>query len=207
MVQRNTEGQQRSLAGMSRREGAAISPGIGGSGTHNIQTGLPGNLMSPKDLATVPAEAAVVGEQYLVFTLLERELAIKAEYIQSVERLADVTPVPNVASWITGVINLRGSIASVVDLRAFLDMEVLPHSPRTRLLAVKYNEMVICLVVDSVSEMVPVPPTAINGNLRQAYIPQWLAPYAAGSAVIGKRQIVLLDAARLLFSDKMQHFS
>ena len=85
----------------------------------------------------------VAGEQYLVFSLLEREFALKAEYIQGVERLVDVTSVPNVASWVRGVINLRGSIASVVDLRAFLDMEQLPYSPRTRLLSVQYNEMVI----------------------------------------------------------------
>jgi len=171
--------------------------------THSFQ----GNMISPRELANVPAEIVVVGEQYLVFSLLECELAIKAEHIDGVERLADVTPVPNVASWISGVINLRGSIASVVDLRAFLGMERLPLNPRTRLLSVKYNEMVVCLAVDSVSEMIPIPPSAINGNIRQANVPQWLASYASGSALVGNRYIILLDTARLLFSDKMQHYS
>jgi len=86
-------------------------------------------------------------------------------------------------------------------------MERLPFNPRTRLLSVKYNEMLICLVVDSVSEMIPIPQSAINGNVRQASIPQWSASYAAGSALVGNRYIILLDAARLLFSDKMQHYS
>src|SRR6266571_8410737 len=149
-----------------------------------------------------------VGEQYLVFSLLERECALKAEHIQGVERLVDVTAVPNVAPWVRGVINLRGSIASVVDLRSFLDMEQLPYNPRTRLLSVHYNEMVICLVVDGVSEMVPIPDAAITSvSTRQANIPPWVAPYVSGSALLGKRVIVLLDAARLLFSDKMQHYS
>jgi purine-binding chemotaxis protein CheW len=66
---------------------------------------------------------------------------------------------------------------------------------------------VICLVVDSVSEMIPIPPNTINGNLRQANIPQWLAPYVSGSALVGTRIIILLDAARLLFSDKMQRYA
>src|SRR5258708_38505478 len=66
---------------------------------------------------------AVTGEQYLVFSLADRELTVKAEQVQGVERLADFTPVPNIASWVKGVINLRGSIASVVDLRMFLDLE------------------------------------------------------------------------------------
>jgi purine-binding chemotaxis protein CheW len=150
---------------------------------------------------------AVAGEQYLVFSLLECECAFKAEHIQGVERLIDVTPVPNVAPWVSGVINLRGSIASVVDLRMFLDMEPLPYNPRTRLLSVQYNEMVICLVVDGVSDMTPIPASAItNISARQTNIPQWAISYASGSAVLDRRVIVLLDAARLLFSDKMQRY-
>src|SRR5258706_8009703 len=150
---------------------------------------------------------AVAGEQYLVFSLLECECALKAEHIQGVERLADVTPVPNVAAWISGVINLRGSIASVVDLRVFLGLERLPYNPRTRLLSVDCNDMVICLVVDSVSDMVPIAQSAIHAVSRQASVTHWIAPYASGSVFLGKRFIVLLDAARLLFSDKMQHYS
>ncbi len=149
----------------------------------------------------------VEGSQYLVFSLVEHEFAFKAEHVQGVERLIDVTPVPNVASWIRGVMNLRGSIASVVDLRAFLDMEQLPYSPRTRLLSVQYNEMVICLVVDGVSEMLSIPPAAItNVSTSQTTIPRWAAPYASGSVSLGIRVIVLLDAARLLFADKMQRY-
>lgn len=149
----------------------------------------------------------VISEQYLTFTLLDREFAFKAEHIQGVERLVDVTPVPNVTSWIRGVINLRGSIASVVDFRSFLDMEQLPYNPRTRLLSVHYNEMVICLVVDGVNEMIPIHPTAITSiSVRQTAIPQWAIPYASGVALINKRAIVLIDAARLLFSEKMQRY-
>lgn len=149
----------------------------------------------------------IISEQYLTFSLLDREFAFKAEHIQGVERLVDVTPVPNVTSWIRGVINLRGSIASVVDFRSFLDMEQLPYNPRTRLLSVHYNEMVICLVVDGVSEMIPIHPTAITSiSVRQTSIPQWAIPYASGVALVDKRVIVLIDAARLLFSEKMQHY-
>lgn len=162
----------------------------------------------PDGVATATAPVATPGDQYLVFTLLDREFAFKAEQIQGVERLVDVTPVPNVASWVRGVINLRGSIASVVDLRAFLDMEQLPYNPRTRLLSVQYNEMVICLVVDGVSDMVPISPaTVADVNARGASVPRWAVPYAAGCAQLDRRAIVLLDAARLLFSDKMQHYA
>src|SRR6266851_1472321 len=173
MAQRDTGRlSQSTVDGLQRQKDIATVRPLGS----NMRS-LSGNVISPGELPNVQAEAVVVGEQYLVFSLLECELALKAEHIDGVERLADVTPVPNVASWISGVINLRGSIASVVDLRSFLGMERLPFNPRTRLLSVKYNEMVICLVVDSVSEMIPIPSSAINGNVRQASIPQWLASY------------------------------
>ena len=207
MVQRDRERlSQSAVDGLQRQRDITTVRTLGGNLQSNARS-LPGNIISPGELPNMQSEAVVVGEQYLVFSLLECEVALKAEHIDGVERLADVTPVPNVASWISGVINLRGSIASVVDLRSFLGMERLPFNPRTRLLSVRANEMVICLVVDSVSDMIPIPPNAINGNARQANIPQWLASYASGSALIGNRYIILLDAARLLFSDKMQHYS
>ena len=149
---------------------------------------------------------AAIGEQYLVFTLADRELAVKAELVQGVERLAELTPVPNVVPWVKGVINQRGSIVSVVDLRTFLELEQVPYTPRTRLLALQCNEMVICLVVDGVSEMLPIPATAINGNVRQTTIPPWAAPYATGGALLTSRVMVILDVARLLFSEKMQRY-
>jgi purine-binding chemotaxis protein CheW len=180
----------------------------GATGSNRLDNQISNVVNAARALAgaanSSPVESAAVGEQYLIFSLLDREFALQAAYVQGVERLADVTSIPNVASWVAGVINLRGSICSVVDLRAFLDQEKLPFNPRTRLLSTKYNEMLICLVVDSVSEMVPIAPHAVDPTTRS--IPQWVASYASGVATVGKRQVILLDAARLLFADKMHHY-
>jgi purine-binding chemotaxis protein CheW len=90
----------------------------------------------------------------------------------------------------------------------FLGLEELPSTPRSRLLSLQYNEMVICFVVDGVSEMHPIPANAVvTGNARQAVMPSWAVPYATGSAFLANRAVVLLDVARLLFSDKMQHYA
>lgn len=164
-------------------------------------------MVRPEGTAASESIVREVGEQYLVFTMDDRDLAIRAEQVQGVERLADVTVVPNVVSWVKGVMNLRGSIASVVDLRMFLELEQVPYTPKTRLLSLQYNEMVICFVVDGVSEMLPIQEAAISaGNMRQATIPHWAVPYAAGIALVAARAIVLLDVPRLLFSEKMQHY-
>ncbi|MEO7020924.1 MAG: chemotaxis protein CheW [Ktedonobacteraceae bacterium] len=186
---------------LQRNAGPQSQTGLAAPGHTEGARGEPHSLPAP----SVPAEKTVVGEQHLVFSLLDREFALQAEYIQGVERLADVTVIPHVASWVAGVINLRGSISSVVDLRTFLEREKLPYNPRTRLLSVKYNEMLICLVVDSVSEMVPIAPNTIDSTMHD--IPSWVVSYASGMAMVGKRRVILLDAARLLFADKMHHYS
>ncbi len=150
---------------------------------------------------------AVAGEQYLVFSLADYELAVKAELVQGVERLGEITSVPNVVPWVRGVINLRGSIVSVVDLRMFLGLEGVSYTPRARLLLLQCKEMVICLIVDGVSEMLPIPASVIiNGNVRQA-IPMWASPYASGSALLANRLMVILDVSRLLFSEKMHQYA
>ena len=212
MLQPNAKQQSQSIGSPGRDGGSGyLGRGSGGPASFPqaplVMDARLSNSISPSGLPSGQSEIAAVGEQYLVFTLLEQEFALNAEHIQGVERLADVTPVPNVAAWIRGVINLRGSIASVVDLRVFLGLERLPYNPRTRLLSVDCNDMVICLVVDSVSDMVPIAQSAIKAVSRQASVTHWIAPYASGSVLLGKRFIVLLDAARLLFSDKMQHYT
>ncbi len=148
-----------------------------------------------------------VGEQHLLFSLADQEFALRAELVQGVERLADLTPVPNVAPWVKGVMNLRGSIVSVVDLRLFLDLDQLVYSPQTRLLSLQANDMMICVVVDGVSEMVQIPTTAIvSSNSRQASVPPWAAQYVTGTALLEKRIAIILDVVRLLFSEKMHQY-
>ena len=150
---------------------------------------------------------AVVGEQYLIFSLADQKFAVKAEQVQGVERLMDLTPLPNVMPWVRGVMNLRGSIVSVVDLRMFLGLDQLPYTPQTRLLSLQYNEMLICMIVDGVSEMVPLPPSAINTTaMHQGMIPSWISSYATGQALLSNRTMVILDVPRLLFSEKMQNY-
>lgn len=163
-----------------------------------------------KDGSLTPGMSPValpVADQYLTFSLLDRDFAVKADAVQGVERLGVLTPIPNVASWVKGVMNLRGSIISVIDLRAFLGLESLPLNARTRLLSLQYNDMVICMMVDAISEMLAIPSsTIVSGSIRQSSMPQWVTPYARGMALVNNRAIILLEVARLLFSEKMQHY-
>ncbi len=146
------------------------------------------------------------GEQHLIFSLAGLDFGIKAEHVQTVDRLPEVTLVPNVAYWIDGVIHLRGQIISVVDLRSFLGLDRQPVSPRTRLVAGRIGELVIGLVVDGISEMRGIQPQMIQLHEAMRALPAWAAPYVSGLAMVGTRSVILLDVERLLLSEKMHRY-
>lgn len=174
------------------------------------RAGLPGGVA---DLARVTgldlsgaglASAPSAGPQHVVFTVGGTECCVPAESVQIVERLADVTPVPNTMDWVLGVVQLRGSIVSVVDLAAYFGLSHTPVTPRTRLLVISHRGMAIGFVVDAVLEM-----RADSGGMHVAAglrPPDWLASYSAQVYSLSDRQISLIDVQRLLFADKMHHY-
>jgi purine-binding chemotaxis protein CheW len=144
------------------------------------------------------------GPQYLVFAVGDLECALPTDAVQGVERLVDVTPVPNTVDWVLGVMQLRGSIVSVVDLRRFLGLPPVAPSPRTRLVVAAHRGMAIALAVDAVLEM----RTGGSGGrpLSGARLPEPLAPYVAGSVEVDGRPVPLVDPQRLLFADKIRQY-
>lgn len=146
-----------------------------------------------------------LGPQYLVFSVGDLECALSTETVQSVERLTDLTPVPNTQPWVLGVVHLRGAVISVVDLRAFLGLPRVAPTTRTRLLVATDHNMTIALAVDAVLEMRAGAATEAR-PVEGKSVPDWVAPYASGLVELDGRRVTLLDARRLLFADKMHQY-
>lgn len=191
--------------------------GSGGAGTLSPEmladlaqrAGLPGGAtdlarMLGRDMGGVQENGGPTGPQYVVFALGEMQCCIAADAVQSVARFADVTPVPNTVHWVLGVVQLRGSIISVVDLGAFLGLPATEATPRSRLLVVGQRGMTIGFVVDAVLET-RADSSAMRPGSERA-VPEWLAPYALGALELGERQFVLVDVQRLLFADRMHQY-
>lgn len=154
--------------------------------------------------AGMAPESAPRGPQYVVFAVRDAQCCIPADAVQNVARFADVTPVPNTVDWVLGVVQLRGSIISVVDLPAYLGLPAIAATARSRLLVVGYRGMTIGFAVDAVLETRADSSGMHLGSDRT--VPEWLAPYAAGALELGERQFVLLDVQRLLFADRMHQY-
>jgi purine-binding chemotaxis protein CheW len=151
-------------------------------------------------------DTAARGAQFVIMALAGTELALGANHVAGIERVTDITPVPNTVGWVLGVANLRGAITSVVDLRRFLGLPPEAISPRSRVVVASTRDMVIGFLVDGASEFLPIPEAArMRDNVRQ-YAPPWLGAFASAMAQYNNRTLFLLDAERLLFADSLHRY-
>ncbi len=111
-------------------------------------------------MSTVASPAAhVIGaaeQQLATFWLGELLLGIDIQCIRGINRVGSITPVPEAPAMVAGVVNLRGDVVTVVDLRTILDLPHLAITPKTRLLIVQSETESIGLLVDRVADVVTV---------------------------------------------------
>jgi purine-binding chemotaxis protein CheW len=134
--------------------------------------------------------------QLVSFTLGNEEFAVDILRVQEINRMIDVTRVPNAPSHVDGVINLRGKVIPVVDLRSRLGMERKERDKNSRIVVVELHGVVVGFVVDSVQEVLRIPksvtepPPAMAAGIESEYI-----------TAVGKledRLLILLDLERVL---------
>ena len=103
------------------------------------------------------ATSSLTGEtQYATFYVGNLMLGVDIRKVQEINRQVDVTPVPNSPAHVRGVINLRGEVATVIDLRKVLGMEGAEESRDSRNLIVHSQDEAIGLWVDRISDILTV---------------------------------------------------
>ena len=116
--------------------------------------------------------------QLVTFELFEEIFALPILDVREIIRMTDITPVPQAPNFVEGVINLRGQIIPVVDLRKRFGLSAAELTDDTRVIVVELgNEVVIGLIVDAVREVerlpsdtiVP-PPALVAGSIGAEYI-------------------------------------
>jgi Chemotaxis signal transduction protein len=137
-------------------------------------------------------------EKYVVFVLDEEFYAVQANTVVEVLNPLPVTPLPNVPEWLSGVINLRGDIVSVVDLRKFWKKDSDPPAKNKFIvLRSKKNDASIAFVVDRLSEIVSLAPRDIKFSAADY---ENSFPTLFGKAESRAGTLMLLDAEKLLAS-------
>lgn len=149
-------------------------------------------------LDQAPAAPAVVERELrlVVFRLEKEEYAVPIELVREVVRVADVTRVPHAPPHIRGVMNLRGRILPIVEIRTRLDLTPAVLTAASRVVVVDLAGRVIGLLVDAVGQVAKVserliaaPPDEVRSAGAEA---------VTGVARVGSRLLVLLDLERML---------
>jgi purine-binding chemotaxis protein CheW len=145
-------------------------------------------------------EASVREGKYLTFTLAKEEYGIGIKKIKEIIGMMPVTSVPRTPDYVKGVINLRGKVIPVIDLRLRFGLESVEHTDRTCIIVVeiqgKAGKLTIGIVVDSVSEVLNIKGPDIKDT--PAFGATLDTEYILGMAKMEGGVKILLDIDRVL---------
>jgi len=141
-------------------------------------------------------------DKYLTFHLAGEDYGIEIQYVIEIIGIQNITDVPDMPTFIRGVINLRGKVIPIMDVRARFGIEARDYDDRTCIIVVNINSTEVGLVVDEVSEVADIPESNVepaprtHKNSEESYI--------QGMGKINTDVKILLDVHKLLFSGEMQ---
>jgi len=143
--------------------------------------------------------------KYLTFVLATEEYAVDILRVQEIKGWSKVTPIPNTPDYIRGVINLRGTIVPIIDLRLRFSLDRLDYGQMTVVVVVKVvsgsRERIMGIVVDAVSDVYDVaeneikPPPDFGSVISMEFI--------RGLATVNEKMVIILDIDRLLNSGEL----
>lgn len=142
-------------------------------------------------------QAVEATEHLVTMFLSDEEYGIDVRLVQTIIRVSEITPVPRAPGFIKGVINLRGRIIPVVDLKRKLNLgEVDTAARASRIAVVKVRDRLIGLLVDGASQVIRVPLTRIEAAPEE--VVEIDANYIRGVAKLEERLIILMDLQKIL---------
>jgi purine-binding chemotaxis protein CheW len=121
--------------------------------------------------------------------------------VQEIIRMMEITKVPKAPDFVEGVINLRGNVIPIVDLRKRFGLETRDRDKNTRTIVIEINNMIVGFIVDAVSEVLRIPADTVEPP--PPVVAGLEAEYISGVGKLEDRLLILLDLDRLLSSEEV----
>ncbi len=134
--------------------------------------------------------------QLVVFKLGREEYGVSILQVQEIKRITEITRVPHSPDYIKGVMNLRGSVLPVIDLKKRLNLPPEEYTDDTRIIIIKVEDITVGMIVDAVSEVTTIdqsniePPQAVVGGIA--------ADYLSGVGKLENRLLILLNTDAII---------
>jgi purine-binding chemotaxis protein CheW len=152
-------------------------------------------------LMRTATEALITREEFLSFRLGQEEYAIDVLQVREIRAHEAVTRIAGTPDFIRGVINLRGAIVPIVDMRLRFRLDSAAYDANTVVIVLNIHDRPIGIVVDAVSDVVALaadeirPTPAMKSAIEQGFI--------RGLAPVEGRMLILLDISKLMSSTEM----
>lgn len=146
-------------------------------------------------------------DQYLTFVLDDEEYAVDILRVQEIRGWENVTRIPNTPDYIRGVLNLRGAIVPIIDLRRRFALEAIEYNATTVIVVLRVEKedgsgsRIMGIIVDAVSEVYSVP----EDEIREApdFGTKVRTEFIQGLATMDDKMVIILDVDRMLNSDEL----
>ncbi|RFU63919.1 chemotaxis protein CheW [Peribacillus glennii] len=139
----------------------------------------------------------------IVFQINDEEYAIDVRQVQSIERVQKITRVPGLPPFVKGVMNMRGEVTPIIDLKERFGMGPSQYQKETRFLIVSVNGVIIGLIVDTANDVIDIhqdqiepAPETISGTDRE---------YLKGVVKIGDRLFMMVHLDRLISLEELHN--
>jgi purine-binding chemotaxis protein CheW len=141
-------------------------------------------------------------DRYLAFRIAQEDFAIAIASVVEIVGIQTITEVPDMPDFVRGVINLRGRIIPVIDVRKRFEMEAREYDARTCIIVVDLSGTSIGLIVDTVSEVLVIPseavapPPSVQRGRKSRFV--------RGMGRVGEAVKIILDLDRLLLESEQE---
>lgn len=140
--------------------------------------------------------------QYVTFMIAGETYGVEVLRVKEILGMTDITPVPNSLPFMRGVINLRGAVVPVIDMRLKFQMETMEYNTFTVIIIVEVNKRLVGMIVDNVSDVVNIPVESIQDTPH--FAAKIETDFIKGIGQLANLLVIILDVEKILTSEEIK---
>lgn len=140
-------------------------------------------------------------DQFVTFIIGNEVFGVEVLKVQEIIGMTHITHVPNTLPYMKGVINLRGSVVPVIDMRKKIGLEEIEYTAFTVIIITEVRGRLIGMIVDSVQDVVAIPVEKIQDAIH--FTSQVATDYIKGIGQVDNNLVIILDVDKLLTTDEL----